>query len=116
LLVQLHVKVAIPAWNGRVSSALDGARHLLVVGVATNAEVARGEADLDDVHLAGRLKWICELGVETLICGAISRPLEAALLSVGMRVIRQTCGLVAAKEADGLDEVAGGVTCSTRRA
>lgn len=73
---------------------LDVARHLLVVDVETNAEVARREADLDGTHLPARLKRICELDVEILICGAVSRPLEAALISAGVRVIPQTCGPV----------------------
>lgn len=73
---------------------LDVARHLLVVDIESNAEVARREANLDETHLTGRSKRICELGVETLICGAVSRPLEAALLSAGVRVIPQTCGPV----------------------
>jgi predicted Fe-Mo cluster-binding NifX family protein len=94
LHVQLPVKVAIPTWNGRVSPVLDVARHLLVVDVETNAEVARREVGLDETHLAVRSKRICELGVEVLICGALSRPLEAMLTSAGMRLIPQTCGPV----------------------
>jgi predicted Fe-Mo cluster-binding NifX family protein len=94
LPVHLHVKVAIPAWNERVSPVLDVARQLLVVDVGTNAAVARRKAHLDETHLAARCKRICELGVEILICGAVSRPLEVALLSAGVRVIPRTCGPV----------------------
>ena len=88
------MKVAIPTWNGRVSPVLDVAKHLLVVDIEANAEVARSKADLDETYLVARFKRICELGVEILICGAVSRPLEAALLSAGVRVIPQTCGPV----------------------
>jgi hypothetical protein len=73
---------------------LDVARQLLVAEVEMNAEVARRKADLDQTHLIARFKRICELGVETLICGAVSRPLEVAPLSAGARVIPQTCGPV----------------------
>lgn len=88
------MRVAIPAWNRRVSPVLDVARHLLVVDVETNAEVARSQVDLNETHLTARFKRICELGVEILICGAVSKPLEAALLSAGVRVVPQTCGPV----------------------
>lgn len=39
-----------------------------------------------------RARRIVELGVDVLICGAISRPLEAMLLSAGVEVVAQTCG------------------------
>jgi len=86
--------VGVPVWQGRVSPVLDVARHLLVVDVETNAEVARRDASLDETHLNARFKRICELGVEILICGGVSQPLEAALLSAGVRVVPQTCGPV----------------------
>jgi predicted Fe-Mo cluster-binding NifX family protein len=88
------MKVGIPTWDGRVSPVLDVARHLLVVEVEGNAEVGRGEADLAEAQLGPRAQQIRGLGVEVLICGAVSWPLEAALTSAGVRVIPQTCGWV----------------------
>jgi predicted Fe-Mo cluster-binding NifX family protein len=88
------MKVGIPTWDGRVSPVLDVARRLLVVDVERNAELARREVDLEEVAVASRVKRIRELGVQVLICGAVSWPLEAMLTSTGMRVIPQTCGPV----------------------
>ena len=90
----LLMRVGIPTWDGRVSPVLDVARRLLLVEIEGNAEVARREADLEAVPLATRVKRIRELDVEILVCGAVSWPLEAALLSAGVRVIPQTCGPV----------------------
>ena len=50
---------------------LDVARHLLIVDLETNTEVDRLTTALDETHLTARVKRICELGVEVLICGAV---------------------------------------------
>lgn len=94
LAVCLGMKVAIPTWDGWVSPVLDVARRLLVVDVESNVEVSRHEADIEEPRLPAKSKLICELGVEILVCGAVSRPLEMALVSRGVRVIPQTCGPV----------------------
>lgn len=51
------------------------------------------------VHIAGkgpleRARSLQGLGVQILICGAISRPMEAALAGAGIEVIPNTCGMV----------------------
>ena len=73
---------------------LDVARRLLIVDIAGSAEVGRRETNLEAVQPGARAAQIHELGVEVLICGAVSWPLEAALVSAGVRVVPQTCGLV----------------------
>jgi predicted Fe-Mo cluster-binding NifX family protein len=88
------MRVGIPTWDGRVSPVLDVARRLLVVDIDGNAEVGRSEADLAAMHPGARAAQIGGLGVDVLICGAVSWPLEAALASAGVRVMPQTCGLV----------------------
>jgi len=66
----------------------------LVVDVERNAELGRSETDLEETQVAFRARRLTELGVHVLICGAISWPLEAMLVSAGVRVIAQTCGPV----------------------
>jgi predicted Fe-Mo cluster-binding NifX family protein len=88
------MKVGIPTWDGRISPVLDVARRLLIVDVKGNSEVSRSGADLAGTHPAARVEQMRGLGVEVLICGAVSWPLEAILTSAGVRVIPQTCGLV----------------------
>jgi len=88
------VNVAIPTWNGRVSPVLDVAKHLLVADVERNAEVDRREAEIEETNLAARARRISELGVQVLICGAVSWPLEEALMSAGVQVFPQVCGPV----------------------
>ncbi|MDY6913167.1 MAG: NifB/NifX family molybdenum-iron cluster-binding protein [Planctomycetota bacterium] len=86
--------MAIPVWAGRVSPVFDVARHLLVVDVADGRETARNEETLDEATFAQRTRHMTDLGVDVLICGAISGPLEMMLASAGLRVIPHTCGPV----------------------
>lgn len=57
-------------------------------------EVAREEAGIEATQPVLRAKRVAELGVNTLICGAISRPLETLLTSADVRVIPHACGPV----------------------
>lgn len=72
----------------------DEARRLLVVCVEGGGETSRREERIDETDLARRALHVAGLGVDVLICGAISWPLEASLASAGVRVIPQTCGPV----------------------
>ncbi len=87
-----YVKVAIPIWNDRISPVFDVAERLLVVDVENGAEISRSEAVVAETSIAARSKKVTDLGVNVLICGAISLPLEQMLVSVGVNVIPHICG------------------------
>jgi len=86
------MRVAIPISNGRISPVFDAARRLLLVDVENRREIGRTEKVVEEPEMAPRARRVAELGVDVLICGAISRPLEAMLLSAGVEVVPQTCG------------------------
>ena len=88
------MRVGIPTWQGRISPVFDVAKRLIVADVADGGEIRREEVPLDETHFAMRARRLVDHGVNVLICGAISGPLEQVLLSVGVRVIPQTCGAV----------------------
>jgi len=88
------MKVAIPIAEGRISPVFDVAKRLLLVDIENEREVRRTEEVLEELQLVARARRVAELGVDVLICGAISRPLEAMLLSTGVEVTPQTCGPV----------------------
>jgi len=88
------MRVAIPTWDARVSPVFDVARRLLVVDIEGDVEVSREETGLEKTQVVPRARRVAELGVDVLICGAVSRPLEAMLVSAGVRVVPQTCGPV----------------------
>ena len=86
--------VAIPTWGGKISPVFDVARHLLVVNIKGGAEISRHKEAIHEMELPRRSEHITRLGVDVLICGAISWPLERILVSAGVQVIPQTCGPV----------------------
>jgi predicted Fe-Mo cluster-binding NifX family protein len=88
------MKVAVSIADGRISPVFDVARRLLLVDSDSEYEVRRTEEALEELELVARARRVAELGADVLICGAISRPLEAMLLSAGVEVIPQTCGPV----------------------
>ena len=88
------MRVAIPISDGRISPVFDAARRLLLVDTENGREVWRTEQIVEEPELGPRARRVAEFGADVLICGAISRPLEAMLLSAGVEVISQTCGPV----------------------
>jgi len=87
-------RIAISIWEGRVSPVFDVAKRLLIVDIENNHEVGRYEEIMPETELINRAGHVVRLGVQLLICGAISWPLEGRLIFAGVRVISQTCGLV----------------------
>ena len=88
------MRIAIPTWDGRISPVFDVARRLLLVDVDGNAEVGRSEVELEEMRMVARTARLTSLGVQVLVCGAISMPFEAMLTSAGVRVLPQVCGSV----------------------
>lgn len=86
------MKVAIPVWQGRISPVFDVAGQLLVVELNGSTEIARRQETLPDEAPDHRIQRLLALGIETLICGAISRPLEAMLAAAGIEVVPRICG------------------------
>jgi len=86
------MRVAIPTWNGRVSPVFDVANSVLLVDLEGSQETGRQAVGIVEAHPAARAGRVAGLGVNVLICGAISGPLESLLVAAGVRVIPQTCG------------------------
>jgi predicted Fe-Mo cluster-binding NifX family protein len=88
------MRVAIPAWNDRVSPVFDAARSVMVVDVENGVEQARRQETLQEEFPTRRARQLAQLGVNVLICGAISRPLAAMIAASGITVIPWTAGPV----------------------
>ncbi|MFB3893258.1 MAG: NifB/NifX family molybdenum-iron cluster-binding protein [Phycisphaerae bacterium] len=88
------MRTAIPVWLGRVSPVFDVAGRLIVVDASDGRETARQEATLAEAEPAVRIRQILDLGVQHLVCGAISAELEAGLQEAGIKVTSQVCGNV----------------------
>ncbi|MGI6459856.1 MAG: NifB/NifX family molybdenum-iron cluster-binding protein [Candidatus Hydrogenedentales bacterium] len=89
------MKVAIPEWQGRISPVFDVAATLVVTDLTADGQAAEQHSIRlfrNDLH--GRVMEMAGLGIDVLVCGAISWPLEMALSNAGIEVIPHTCGEV----------------------
>lgn len=82
------MRVAIAHYNGRISPLFDASRSIALaesegygmpIRIITYLNI-----DTDDMHQ--RIHLLKEHGVDALICGAISRPLEEALYGQGFEI------------------------------
>jgi predicted Fe-Mo cluster-binding NifX family protein len=81
------MKIAIPIWEDRISPVLDAASRLLIVEVVDQEEASRFETYLEDQELTHRCVRIRELGIHTLICGAVSNCFSKMLEASGIDII-----------------------------
>ncbi len=88
------MKTAITYWNDRVSPLFDTARHLVVFEINDNRETACVKSILKNNDPIIRAKQLSQLGIDVVICGAISWECEAILASVNIKVISYICGSV----------------------
>jgi predicted Fe-Mo cluster-binding NifX family protein len=88
------MKVAVAAWEGRVSPVFDTARHVLLVDIEDGRQVGQTEEPLEDGPPHRRLARLATLKVDALICGAISRPLADAVRGAGIRLVPFVAGPV----------------------
>ena len=88
------MKVAVSAWEGRVSPVFDTARQIRCFDVDAGVGRLTGEAELSSDEPQAKLKKLQELGVSVLLCGAVSRPLAAILSATGIRLVPFLAGEV----------------------
>ncbi len=80
------MKIAISIWDGRVSPVMDTAGQLLVVELENGREISRNLTTIPKADILQRARFISGLGIDMLICGAISRPFEMMLNRLGVKV------------------------------
>jgi len=86
------MKLGLAVWNGRVSPVFDTARHLLVLEVENGQVALRLEQDMRTDEPVQKAARLAELGIETLVCGAVSRPLAEMIAARGIRLIPFVAG------------------------
>ena len=86
------MKIAIPTWQGRVSPVFDVAEQAVLVDLNGRQESDRCTESLRGMALHQRAERLAELGVDVLLCGAISWQLEMLLTSGGIQVVSLICG------------------------
>jgi len=88
------MRVAVPDWQGRVSPVFDVAEHVRLVDLDGRQDSSGHTESLGNAAPHERARRLAELGVDVVICGAVSWLLEALLTNSGVRVIPLVCGEV----------------------
>jgi predicted Fe-Mo cluster-binding NifX family protein len=86
------MKAAFPVWNNRIAPVFDVTREVRLVEAESGRIVREKDESLPDEPTAVKAIRLAELGVQELICGAISRPLHAMVTAYGIRVIPFVAG------------------------
>ena len=102
------MKVAVTVWEDTVSTVCDFSSRLLVFDVKGVEVKNRSFVPFETMILPERVNQLEGLGVEVLLCGAISRPLERMIRASGVKVIPCLRGsieeVIAAYLVDGLSD------------
>ena len=86
------MKIAVTIWNDRIAPVFDVARDIRLVEVIDGRMLDPQEDILTGELPVQKALRLVELGVDTLICGAISRPVGAMIASYGIQVIPFVAG------------------------
>lgn len=81
------VKAAFSCWQERIAPVFDSAREVLVAETEAGRIVRETPQALDLPLPVQKVVRLGELGVGVLVCGAISRPLQAMIAAAGIQVI-----------------------------
>jgi predicted Fe-Mo cluster-binding NifX family protein len=90
------MKTAFAVWNKRIAPVFDVARHVIMVEPRAAGKDVRTPALLTGDQPLQKARQLSELGIDCLVCGAISRPLQAILTAQGIRVVPYVAGDVQA--------------------
>jgi predicted Fe-Mo cluster-binding NifX family protein len=85
-------KAAFSVWDDRIAPVFDVARQMLLVEAKSGRIITETEKTIGDDFPLRRAHCLAELGVEVLVCGAISRHLAEAIAAYGIRVIPFVAG------------------------
>ena len=81
------MKIAIPVWDNHVSTVLDFSNSLIIVECDSGSIGERSSAGFGESSIIEKVARLRDLGVNVLLCGAVSGPLERMILASGIVVI-----------------------------
>ncbi len=86
--------VALAVWDNRISPVFDTAGTLLVAEIEAGQITARRQEPIQATLPSEKVARLKALGVETLVCGAVSRPLADMIAAEGIRLVPFVAGTV----------------------
>ena len=86
------MKVAFTIWRGRISPVFDVSREVLLIEIQDHKIVMEHKEALNNGDPALKLNQLVQLGVETLVCGAVSGPVADMAAASGIKMIPFVAG------------------------
>jgi predicted Fe-Mo cluster-binding NifX family protein len=86
------MKTAFAYWENRIAPVFDIARQIHVVETESGRIIAEAREDISNDLPAGKVTCIVDLGINILVCGAISRQLQVMITASGIRIISFVTG------------------------
>jgi len=86
------MRLALPVWENRISPVLDTATRFLIVEISERGEHSRSEILLDESDISRKCRKIGSLGVNGVICGAVTRRFSELLAELGVRIVPGVSG------------------------
>ncbi|MCD6117561.1 NifB/NifX family molybdenum-iron cluster-binding protein [bacterium] len=87
------MKIAITTWENRISPVFDTSRHLRIVELSNNGINSHIENIASNMPY-GKTECIKQLGIDVLICGAITKKLYTDIINAGIKIVPFVCGNV----------------------
>ena len=81
------MRIAVAAWQSRISPVFDTAGQLLVLDIENGGESHRAEHGIMGLSMQKRVDRLVELDIDVLLCGAISRQLADMVAASGIRPV-----------------------------
>lgn len=81
------VKAAFASWNDRIAPVFDVAQWIQLVETDTGQIINQNRASVAGETPSQKASRLAELEVGILVCGAISRPMQAVITAYGIEVI-----------------------------
>lgn len=81
------MKTAYAQWGTRIAPVFDTAQQLQIIETAADRVILREQVAFPQAHLLHKVLRLVELGVDTLVCGAVSKPLHDLIAAYGIQVI-----------------------------
>ncbi len=86
------VKTAYSIWQQRIAPVFDTAQNLLLVESDGSRIASEKTCALPAEDAAQKVAWLAAQGVDTLVCGAVSRPVQEQLAVAGIAVMPFVAG------------------------
>jgi predicted Fe-Mo cluster-binding NifX family protein len=86
------MKAAFSVWDNRIAPVFDVARRILLVEATSGRIVSEKQEILADPVPMQKVACLAEMGVDILVCGAVSRPLQEMIAAYDIRIIPFVAG------------------------